>query len=391
LLLAGCLARKDKDKEEETIMVETEGYDPIDIPSSEFFWLVQPWKEGRLATIDGWGRFAEISFVGANRLQIRPLCAFPRAQIDRDLITWPEAGLIASRTGKMHHLAAVDDGRTKSHIPLLSWVHHQMGPVLFDPREGLVGYSYGLDRNKNDVDVSLFVYNYKEDRTAYEGPAEGFTILPLRAMDAQHVLGWQRIFNGKEVEYKIVFYDWRANEVAENGLTDALNKSRVHLSVDPRLNIDMERRYLFGRSDITMQIVKVGWDEGYTDVAVTPLSYLLPEGKYFFTNFILSADGLWATTFVAGYRGLFNEQLEKRAFFHLDGRYPNGISMPIITEDYEVFGWDFSAFVEHPVHGLCFAQEWHKTVNDKDRLYLRLYRMDNVLAEINRQMMEKAE
>jgi hypothetical protein len=137
--------------------------------------------------------------------------------------------------------------------------------------------------------------------------------------------------------------------------------------------------------------VKVAWDEGYSDVTVTPLSYLLPEGKFFFTTFILSTDGQWATTFVGGYMGLYDEMLFKRAFFHLDGRYPNGISMPVITEDYEDYAWDLSAFVEHPVHGMCFAQEWHKMVNDKDRLYLRLYRMDDVLDEINRQLLEKAE
>jgi hypothetical protein len=35
---------------------------PIDIKAPKFFWLLKPWKEGKLATIDGWGRFAEISF-----------------------------------------------------------------------------------------------------------------------------------------------------------------------------------------------------------------------------------------------------------------------------------------------------------------------------------------
>jgi hypothetical protein len=57
--------------------------------------------------------------------------------------------------------------------------------------------------------------------------------------------------------------------------------------------------------------------------------------------------------------------------------------MPVITEDYEDFGWDLSAFVEHPVHGLCFSQECHKTENREDRRYLRLYRMEGVLDEIN--------
>jgi hypothetical protein len=387
LLFADCSASKDK---EETAMAETEGFGPIDIPSSDFFWLIQPWKEGKLATIDGWGRFAEISFIGTNKIQIKPLVEFPRAQFDRRLITWPKAGLIAATTGKMQHLAAVDDKKTKSHLPLLSWVHSGARAVLLDPSEGLVGYNYLLTKNDNDVDVSLFVYNYKEDRMVYESPGRGFFIYMEIAIDAQYVLSSQRSFNGDKRERKIIFFNWRIGEVAENDLTEALNNNRVTTFLRPRLNINLERRYLFCSSNITRQKIKVAWDEKYSDVTVTPLSYLLPEGKYF-GEFILSANGQWATTLVNGYRGLLNEQLEKRAFFHLDERYPNGISMPIMAEDYERPGMDYSAFVEHPVHGMCFAQEWHKMVNDKDRLYLRLYRMDGVLDEINQQLLEKAE
>jgi hypothetical protein len=58
--------------------------------------------------------------------------------------------------------------------------------------------------------------------------------------------------------------------------------------------------------------------------------------------------------------------------------------MPIITEDYEDNQWDYSAFVEHPEYGMCFAQEWRKGRT----LYLRLYRMENVLSEINRKLLE---
>jgi hypothetical protein len=117
---------------------------------------------------------------------------------------------------------------------------------------------------------------------------------------------------------------------------------------------------------------------------MTGSSYLIPSGNRL-NNFILSAEGEWSSSLVYGYSGLHNERLCKRAFFHLDSRYPNGISMPVITEDYEKSQWDYSAFVQHPVHGMCFAQEWHK----EGKLYLRLYKMSDVLAEINRQLPEK--
>jgi hypothetical protein len=371
--------------EEETVVEIPEGFGPIDIRSPEFFWLLQPWKEGKLATLDGWGRFAEISFVGTNKLQIRPFSDFPRTQMDRSLLTWPEAGLIASMTGKMHHLAAVDDNKTKSHVPLLSWVYDEENPVLLDPREGLVSYTYALDWDDTSIETSLFVYNYKEDRMVYENRENDFTIIMLIAMDSDHALSWQRLLNNDTVGYKVVFYNWRTNGVVENGLTKELNKHRMPFMFGPLRNIHPEGRYLFGSSRAIDQDVMVTWDEGYSGVKVTPLDYLLPAPNMTFKDFILSADGMWASTFVTGYKGLFDERLSKRAFFHLDGRYPNGISMPIITDDYEVRQREYSAFVEHPVHGLCFAQEWHKN----DQLYLRLYRMDEVLEEINKRLTDK--
>ncbi|MDR0314080.1 MAG: hypothetical protein LBI14_10860 [Treponema sp.] len=358
------------------------GLHPIDIQSGKFFWLLQPWKEGKLATIDGRARFAEISFVGANRMRIKPLCNFPRMQLDRELITWPEAGLIASTSGKMHHLAAIDDNKTKSHAPLLSWVHFGGEPVLLDSREGLVGHTYFLDRNRNDVETSLFMYNYKEDRMVYKSP-EGFAIGMLRAMDNQCALSWHRTLSGNKKITLRKFYNWRTHTIVENDLTDVLNRHHVDLTIGPCRNIHPARRYLFGYSVVDSRKLKITWDEEYSDIKVIPLSYLEPEGKSF-DDLILSANGSWATTFVHGYRGLRNEWLCKRAFFHLDGRYPNGISIPIITEDYEGGQWDYSAFVEHPVHGMCFAQEWYK----EGQLYLRLYKMSEVLAEINRQLAE---
>ncbi|MDR0322525.1 MAG: hypothetical protein LBI28_13580 [Treponema sp.] len=370
----------------DSMPAETIGLHPIDIRAPKFFWLIQPWKQGKLATIDGWGRYAEISFIGANRMRITPLVNFPRTQMDRKLLTWPEAGLIASTTAKMHHLAAVDDNKTKSHIPLLSWVHREMNPVLLDFQEGFVGYSYMLERNNNDTDITLFIYNYKEDKMVYESP-DGHTVLMILSMDDRHALSWQRILNEIKVEDKKIFYNWRTHEVVENDLTEALNRNSVDLVIRTLRNIHPGRRYLFGYSNTIRQTVKVTWDEEYSDIKITPLNYLCPATGMNFSSFIFSTDGSWATTFVMGYRGLRNERLNKRAFFHMDERYPNGISMPIIAEDYEEYQWDYSAFVEHPVHGMCFAQEWHKGGG----LYLRLYKMSEVLNEINRRLLETAE
>jgi len=370
-------------KHDAGIPMETAGLQPVDIRAPRFFWLLQPWREGKLVTIDGWGRFAEISFRGANRIEIKQLVDFPRAKMDRQLITWPEAGLITSSTAeRMHHLAAIDDKKTKSHIPLLTWRHIISAPVLLDPVEGLVGYCYSM--RGNNISTTLLVYNYKEDKIVYESP-EDFTISFRIAMNERYSLCGKRILNGRNIEAIRILYDWRTNEIIENDLTEAINRNGISLIIRPDRNIHLGKRILFGYSNILKKEVKITWNEEYSDINVTPLDYLVPRENRF-DDFILSADGTWGATFISGYRGIYDERLYKRAFFHLDDRYPNGISMPVITEDFEDYQWDYSAFVKHPVHGMCFAQEWHK---DRHQ-YLRLYKMDAVLEEINRQLLEAA-
>lgn len=386
LLVAGCSGLKGGG-ETVGISAATDALQPIDIRSPGFFWLLQPWKEGKLVTIDGRGRFAEISFTNTNKMRITPLVEFPRVQMDRELMTWPEAGLITSRTAdRMHHLAAIDEGKTKSHVPLLTWAHAILSPVLLDPREGLVSYRYASN-GKNDTETTLFVYNYKEDKMVYQSPEE-FSITLDRAMNNQYALGLQRSFDEGTRKYKNIFYNWQTGDIVENDLTKALGQHNLGLFSNPDRDIHLQRRCLFGSSSALLQVIKMTWDENYSDVKVTPLSYLVSEGKGL-GHFILSADGMWSSSLVWGYRGLYNEQLCKRAFFHLDERYPNGISMAVITEDYETLQWDYGAFVQHPVHGICFAQEWHKREGRRDRLYLRLYKMDDVLAEINRRLAEE--
>ena len=373
------------------VTIETAGLQPIDIRSPGFFWVLHPWKEGTLATIDGWGRFAEISFTGADRMRIRPLVNFPRAEQDRRLITWPEAGLIASTSGKMHHLAAVDDNKTISHAPLLSWVHREREPVLLDSREGLVAYGYSLKQNDNDTDTRLFIYNYKENRMVYESPESGFSIVPSFMMDDHNLLSWKRILDGNVKRSINVFYNWRTNQVWENDLTEAANKNDIDLLVYPHFNIHPVNRYMFGYSGLHNDRVKVSWDEDYSGVKITPLSYLRPAAEIRLLHFNFSANGQWAATLTSGYRGLNNERLRKRAFLHFDERYPGGISMPVVTEEYLDYVWDYSAFVNHPVHGMCFAHELRKKEGFRERLYLRLYKMDDVLAEINRKLAEEAD
>ena len=64
---------------------------------------------------------------------------------------------------------------------------------------------------------------------------------------------------------------------------------------------------------------------------------------------------------------------------------PGGISVPVLAKGYEDFSWDYGSFVNHPEYGMCYAREHYKGGD----LYLRLYKMSDVLEDIKRQALEK--
>ena len=192
----------------------------------------------------------------------------------------------------------------------------------------------------------------------------------------------------------IFLYNWKTGDIIRNPLTIKWTEMNLRvIDLEPGINNSLERRFIITKmiSDrgIFEMPIKISWAEDYKDITVTPLRYLIPDGNMMH-DFFLSADGQWATCFIGGFKGLGGERLCKRVFFHFDRRYPNGISMPVYVKGYETYQYDWAAFVEHPDHGLCHASEFHQREDDKDQLYLRLYQMSGVLAEINRQLLEKA-
>jgi hypothetical protein len=360
----------------------------IDIPSSGFFWMLCPWKNRTLVTMDGRARFAELSFVGKSRIKITPLINFPREKIDRNLVTAPEADICVTKGGPFY-IADIGTKKTKTFFAGLSWRWHQGLPRILDMEKGIIVLRYSSREYDNITYKPYYniIYDPKNDKILYKSPEiAGESIWFRCSLTPELVLIRNQI--NKDMR-ETVMYNWITQEITMNELTKKLTAFKENTFIEPDCNINIKKRYLFADLRIPGEIItkkiKITWDENYEDVKVIPMDYLVPEGKWFY-DFYFSPDGKWATNFVGGYRGLYGELLDKRIFFHLDDRYPNGISMPIFADDYYENPWEWGSFVEHPVHGMCYAEEKYKN----DKLYLRLYKMDDVLAEINRKLLEKA-
>jgi hypothetical protein len=368
----------------------------IDIPVNSFFWMLRSWQDSTLVTIDGNARFSEMSFEGANRVRLRPLVDFPRQGLDGMLEAHPEYGLVISKSARRFHIADVAAGRTRSFVPFLTGQFREQTPILLDGNAGLVAFPYRAN-NRRIHNNFFIVYNFRtSENLGRFGAIESIEARRLIrfAIDSENIIAQTFTDNLPQVTY---FYNWRSGERTDNELTEKLSGLDISgLSLGRLENIDLQRRFLFinirppvrGQRS---QNAKVTWKEGFTDVSVVPLGYLVPEGRWQSSFFLFSANGQWATNFMSGFRGLRNESLAKRTFLHLDRRYPNGISMPVFTDGYrQPGGRDQGAFVNHPVHGMSFAEEVTRVVNRRERRFLRLHRMDDVLADINRQLLAKA-
>jgi hypothetical protein len=370
---------------------------PIDIKSPKFFWRLKPWKEGKLATIDGWGRFAEISFEKNNRIRIKHLVNFPCRQLDRVFRTWPDADLLWTLTGQMHCIADVKNKKNKAFIPLLSWTWNSDYPLLLDKEEGLMLFAY--NQLNEQFDIRHIYYNYLRDEIV-SNTGEKQHLDFLWALDHERVLvkDFSQSYPYRKDKGFVDFYIYnrKTGEKIRNKFTDMVKNLQVrtrNLS-EQHGAMSWGRRYLIG--DLQAEgydgHFKISWNEDFSEVEVLPVREILRQQlrnqNYIVTSFVLSPGGEWAKGHLMGYRGLYKGYLYNTVFYHMDAKYPGGMSMPILSEEYEDDDEPEGVFVNHPEYGMCFAQEWHKKEEGKDQLYLRLYKMSDVLAEINRRLLK---
>ena len=365
----------------------------MDIPVPEFFWMLQPWKKGTLATMDGNARFAEIVFSGESSFRVRPLVDFPKNRIDKSLVVAHEGNLCIVNSSWRFYVADVAEKRTKEYMPQGGWKWTEMSPVVLDAENQIIVFKYYVSSDYEDEPNSQprynIIYDMKNDKELYKSPDAGEALAFYFPINTETFLAINIAKNNAQSEY--VFYNWKTKEITRNDLTKqitAVAGQSTSMTIGKNRNINMEERYFFG--DILGKKIKITWDEKYEDVKVIPLDYLIPKGKRF-DDIIFSSDYKWATTLVGGYSGMFGESLYKRAFFHMDELYPNGISMPIFNEEYEEYYSARGHFVEHPVHGWCYADEiWSKATGTRKQ-FLRLYKMKDVDDEITRILLERAD
>jgi len=369
----------------------------IDIPSPAYFLLLRPWKKGTLATMtgkDGKARFAEISFNGKSGMTITQLFNFPEEPIDRMLITAPEAGICISRVNKAFFIADIVSKKTKKYGPLYQWRFHESFPEVLDAENGIICFRYYATGGYKEQHSYNIIYDVKNDKVLYESPKDGEENSFIFPFSTELILCGKYFLDEiqdtwftKWTREKYFLYNWKTKEIFQNELTKFLTGNEKATILSYGENIDLKGRYMFADFPVPMEYIgnkkaKITWDENYENVKVIPLDFLIHEGQWL-CDFYISPDGKWATVDI-GESSVYDDDYQT-IFFHLDSRYPNGMSIPIFTEGYGKHHFGGGAFFEHPEYGWCFAVEKYKEDdNGNNKLYLRLYKMSDVLEEINR-------
>jgi hypothetical protein len=349
--------------------------------------MLQPWKDGKLATLDGWAHFSELSFEGADKIKISPLVKFPDMQIGPLFTVWPDAGLWFSQSARMDHVAYMETKFTKSFIPFMRGGYSESEPFLLDKDEGLLAFVY-FRNGLGEIGNKYVLYNYKKDILLDDEP-EDAEMDYIGFLETNALLASQVIHKDDNWFSEYFLYDWRTDKRTENGLTKKLTElNMIGIYCGAVGNVNTKKRFLIAKSETLKGHVKINWGEEFKDVKVAPINFLIPDGKRY-DEFTISPDGEWAHSLVGVYLGLYEERLYKNTFYHIDDRYPGGISPPVFM-DYTEYHPPYGVFIEHPVHGMCYALEYHKEENGRDTLYVRLYVMDGILKEVNKQLLEAA-
>lgn len=345
---------------------------------------LEPWKEGKLATMDGWGRFSTFEITEKDKVKVTPLVQFPKKKIDATIIAYPDLNFIhATSYRAVHYFSDVKNNRSFELIPIKSPNHYARYPFIIDREKKLLLIPYGgmitydicdyviYDFNNNEV-----LYNPIDVPGTFRKPPVFFSF------EDGNFLCYER--DGKDIKKfdpkKVCMFNYNKNEYTNNRLTDFWTLKK------PDSYIKVRGQNKFIMSYYKGQPVILTYNEDFSEIDVKP--FFQPEvkgGSRYFRIALLSDDLKWAAGRVYNYSSPYDKYLEKYCFVSLDENSPL-YGIPVVTEDYYPSGNPKGRFITHPVYGTCFIEKIE--INEKS--YIRLYKMSDVQAKIEEYLLEKA-
>lgn len=343
---------------------------------------LEPWKEGKLATMDGWGRFSTFEITEKDKVKVTPLVQFPKKKIDATIIAYPDLNFIhATSFMAVLYFSDVENNRSFELIPIKSPNHYAGYPFIIDREKKLLLIPYGgmitydicdyviYDFNNNEV-----LYNPIDVPGAFRKPPVFFSFEDGNFLCYERDDKDIKKFNPK----KVCMFNYNKNEYSNNKLTDFWTLKKPYSYIKVRGQDKFIMSYYEG------QPVILTYNEDFSEIDVKPFfPPTVKGGSRYFRIALLSDDLKWAAGRVYNYSSPYDKYLEKYCFVSLDENSPL-YGIPVVTEDYYPSGNPKGRFITHPVYGTCFIEK----IEIAKKTYIRLYKMSDVQKEIVKTLSE---
>lgn len=354
----------------------------MEIRCKPYIHNLEPWKDGKLATMDGWGRFSTFEITEKDKVKVTPLVQFPKKKIDATIIAYPDLNLIhATSFMAVLYFSDVENNRSFELIPIKSPNHYAGYPFIIDREKKLLLIPYG---GMITYDICDYViYDFKHNEVLYNpiDVAGAFRKPPVFfSFEDGNFLCYER--NSKDIKKfnpkKVCMFNYNKNEYSNNKLTDfwTLKKPYSYIKVMGQNKFIMS--YYEGKTVI------LTYNEDFSEIDVKPFfPPTVKGGSRFYRISILSEEQKWAAGRVYDYSSPYEDNLKKDCFVCIDENSPL-YGIPVVTEDYYPSGYPKGRFITHPIYGTCFIEKIE--INEKS--YIRLYKMCDVQKEIVKTLSE---
>ena len=356
-------------------------------------WECEPWLDGSLVTIDGWGRFSTVEFGfdkrGKDAIKLKPLCEFPKSVVTNHFWVFPESRTICVWDMLMMYVYNQNLNEHDSLVPFLSRRGYFYKAFQLNPDELLLGFNGNAKIMRH---IGYITYNMREKRTDFDANTPLYSeqlYFQLGKYSTKFIAAEKLSRNTSNV--KFFMFDYETKERTDNELTKKMSEllsRRFHEDIKFNLDKRMIISYATVATDSVDFVLK--WDENYENVKMIPFDFLVPEGKFIGEVQAVSKNFDWVLLRISGYEGVKGEPLSKYAFMKIDENNPALFSPLVILDEYRDprNKWWYTSFFEHPKYGTCLF--FTKEGGSKGKAVSAFYKMSDIQEEIDRILLEKA-
>ena len=238
--------------------------------------------------------------------------------------------------------------------------------IMVDNENEIIrGQVFDLTGGRGRSKTYLVSYNCKNDLLGEPGkPYKGF----LFYLGRGEFLWCETLGAMDTVQWHVC--DTNLENIRHNRLTEELTKRQITMNGNATPH-SPKKKMMVACKEIndTMTYFSVRWNEDMSEVKIEPLILQIPQNGGMERWWHFSEDGNWL---IATFWEFTPEEKQTIVFFHIDDKYPQGISLPVFGE--ETYYKKQGCFVNHSDLGPLYL-DWSPDHANT----LLVYRLNDVL------------